>query len=85
MSWVLMMLAAVCGFQRNSWQLPTLIFIGVPLVFLIALMLRREVNLMVVSHGLGTAIMATASIFAAYGVGWWLARFRPKFRQTGAN
>jgi hypothetical protein len=85
MSWLLMILAAVCGFQRSSWQISTLLFIGVPLIFLSALILRREIDALVASHGLGTAFMATAMIFAAYGVGWWLARFRPKFRQTGAN
>jgi hypothetical protein len=26
-----------------------------------------------------------AMIFAGYGIGWWLARLRAKFRQTGAN
>jgi hypothetical protein len=81
MSWLLMILAAACGFQRDSWPPGFVIFIGVPFVFLSTWIIRREVDLLVIGYGLGQVIMTTAMIFAAYGVGWWLARFRPKFRQ----
>jgi hypothetical protein len=89
MSWVLMILAASFGFDRYSWRFPAGVafLLGVPYAVWHSWMISSWTGLTVaaIAYGLGQAIFVTALIFACYSAGWWLSRFRAKFRPPGGS